>query len=282
MVCRLIPTVKLHYIRESYDTVSEYLGTYQVPWPLPGLHNESKFSGPCYPTAFAEFDLRIAAYLAILTPSFFFKIPPSCSSFHQQGRPQSLNNTYRQIYLQMAAEPFTLDEYGCVDPPKRLWRVTHGNSQSQLDHDGNHLAADDSRVFHDEVELKEAVQHHIDWWSSRPSCFLSVFSDENHAANWAAQREKRDPPAYIHEIDTTLLFGVQVLDMELLMDKLEIEHPYSAHELLFLNYIPAHCIVHTRTVSGTQQHHTRYLAGGWSQALVELGMHIVLRRSTVY
>jgi hypothetical protein len=134
-------------------------------------------------------------------------------------------------------------------------------------------------VFHDEDELKEAVQHHINWWSSRPSRFLSVFSDENHAVNWAAQREKRDPPAHIYEIDTTCLLGARILDMELLMTNLDIENPFSAHELLFLHCIPARCIVR-KTVSGTQQHDTPYLGDGWSRAMIEQGMHSVLRGVT--
>ncbi|KAH6842226.1 hypothetical protein B0I37DRAFT_399030 [Chaetomium sp. MPI-CAGE-AT-0009] len=144
------------------------------------------------------------------------------------------------------AKLFTLDEYRCVDPPEKLWRVTHGNSQSRWDHEGL-IAADGSRVFHDEVELKEAIQHHIDWW-----------------INWAAQREKRDPPAYIHEIDTTYLpLGVEILDMELLMIKLDIENPYSAHELLFLHCIPARCIVRSRTVLGTQDDTRPAYGAGW-------------------
>jgi hypothetical protein len=58
---------------------------------------------------------------------------------------------------------------------------------------------------------------------------LSVFTDENHACNWAKQRENRDPPVYIHKISTARLpsFGTYVLDIELLMAKLDIYHPYS-------------------------------------------------------
>ncbi|KAH6641328.1 hypothetical protein F5144DRAFT_599974 [Chaetomium tenue] len=166
------------------------------------------------------------------------------------------------------AEPFPLDEYRWTGHPRKLWRVTHGNSQSRWDH-GDLLAADDSRVFHDEAELKEAVEDHINWYSSQPSCFLSVFNDENHAVNWAAQRGRRDPPAYIHEIDTARLpIDTEILDMELLMDKLGIENPYSAHELLFLHRIPSQCIVRSRAVSGTQ-HETSSSEDTWWQTTIE-------------
>ena len=138
------------------------------------------------------------------------------------------------------AKSIDLSDYQCVELPRRLWRVTHGNSQSRWEKDTGHLvAADQLREFHNGRGLKEAVEEHINWHSSEPSCFLSVFSDEDHARKWAAQREKKNPPAYIHEIDTTRLpVSAYVLDMEVLMAKLDIKNPYPAHELLFLHRIP--------------------------------------------
>ncbi|AEO66279.1 1e3bdfa8-175f-46d9-90fe-025104075a22 [Thermothielavioides terrestris] len=146
------------------------------------------------------------------------------------------------------AKPFTLDEYKRY-LPARLWRVTHRLSQSRW-HQGDLVAADQSRVFNNEDELKEAVQKHVNWWCSQPSCFLSVFSDPHHARNWAAQR---DPPAYIHEIDTARLpIGTDILDMGVLIAKLGIKNPHPAHELLFLHRIPSECIVDTSEASNFQ------------------------------
>ncbi len=114
------------------------------------------------------------------------------------------------------------------------------------------VAVDKLSKFHDEDELKKAVEKHVDWYSGQPSCFLSVFTDENHACNWAKQREDRDLSVYIHEISTARLpfFGTYVLDIELLIAKLDIYHPYSENELLFLHRIPSWSIVATKTPSG--------------------------------
>lgn len=150
------------------------------------------------------------------------------------------------------AEPFSLDDYKCVELPEKLWRVTHGNSQSRWDkHTGHLVASDQSRKFYNKAGLKKAVESHINWWGPKPSCFLSVFSDKDHARRWAAKCEKKHPPAYIHEIVAECLPGGPsiVLDMEMLMAKLDIKNRYSAHELLFLHRIEYWSITTSRPLS---------------------------------
>lgn len=131
--------------------------------------------------------------------------------------------------------------FECTDPPKLCWRVTHLGTQSRRDpRNGDHLASA-TVVIDDVFALRRAVEAHIDWHNSTPSCFLSVFSDERHAYNWAAQRY---PPVSVDTIDTTNLpEGVSFFNMESLKAALNITYKYSAHEFLFLHRIPAQCIV---------------------------------------
>ena len=150
----------------------------------------------------------------------------------------------------MAEQPFNLDAYKCVNFTGKLWRVTHRNSQSRWDKSSFQMvAADTSRKFTSEASLKEAVEAHIDWGSRKPSCFLSVFSDEYHARSWASLL---NPPVYIHEIETTYLpIGpCLVLDVKLLMADLDIEHRYPDHELLFMYRIHSGDITTSKTLSG--------------------------------
>ena len=166
------------------------------------------------------------------------------------------------------AQTFDLGRYECAHLLGKLWKVTHGNSQSFWEnHTGDLVAANQSLSFHNQAELQKAVQKHVDWGRrSPPSCFLSVFTSENHAFNWARIVDRDKKPAYILEIETARLtvdpgtMSGAVLDMEVLIDRLGIENPWSEHELLFLYRIPSDAIVsHTPfkeyTVQGMKECH---------------------------
>ena len=168
------------------------------------------------------------------------------------------------------APAFDLGRYECTPLPEKLWRVTHGNSQSSWEnYTGDLVAADLTLLFYDKAKLQEAVQAHVDWNKGSPrSCFLSVFTNENHAFNWASLVDQRRAykPVYILEIETARLsvdpktMSGAVLDMEVLKDRLGIENPWSKHELLFLHRIPSDAIVsHTPfekyTVQGMKECH---------------------------
>ena len=142
-------------------------------------------------------------------------------------------------------EPWNLNPYKCTHLPKTLWKVIHCGTQSQTDpFTGDLIASDSTRIFSDSSELKQAIEAHIDWWSRQPSCFLSVFSDEQHARNWAKQREQTQSEVYIYEINTTKLpIDAFVLGIDLLKVTLGIVHPSSTHELLFLHRIPAQAMI---------------------------------------
>ncbi|KAJ2896266.1 hypothetical protein MKZ38_005720 [Zalerion maritima] len=148
-----------------------------------------------------------------------------------------------------------------LDPrPSYVWRVRHGNTQSTIDGQGNHLAADHSPTAIDALStsqdaLKAAVQDHVQWDQSRPqSSFLSVFNNEKHMWNWALQQHRRHPPIQIYEIDTTYLTAEDdhdndsnnnrgvLLDMELLVKELGITNQYSQDEMLIVECIPGRAV----------------------------------------
>ncbi|KAH8586109.1 hypothetical protein B0O99DRAFT_84920 [Bisporella sp. PMI_857] len=142
-------------------------------------------------------------------------------------------------------EPWNLNHYKCTHPPKTLWKVIHSGTQSQRNSStGDLIASDSSRRIKDEAELKQATKEHIDWWSRKPSCFLSVFSDEKHARHWAKQRSKTQSDVYIYKIDTTNLpTDTYLFDVDSLKARLGFVHPTSTHEFLFLHRITAQAIV---------------------------------------
>ncbi|KAF2970371.1 hypothetical protein GQX73_g3195 [Xylaria multiplex] len=150
---------------------------------------------------------------------------------------------------------FDLSTYKCTYPPNPLWRVIHSQSQSRQDPVTKDLvAADSDREISDRLSLKQAAEEHFNWRSRRPSCFLSVFSSEQHARKWAKKRETASGTVYIHEIDTTRLPpGIYIFCAVSLARKLGITHPYSANEFVFLHRIPSESIRHTRSLDDIEE-----------------------------
>lgn len=136
---------------------------------------------------------------------------------------------------------FDLETYKCTHLPKTLWRVTHFGTQSGQDLDtGDLVASDSDRIISDSLKLKQAVENHFNWRCRLPSCFLSVFSSEQHACTWAAQREIARGDVYIHEIDTTALPATAyVFSAVDLITDLDIAYPYATNEFIFLYRIPS-------------------------------------------
>ncbi|KAI0851656.1 hypothetical protein F5Y00DRAFT_274569 [Daldinia vernicosa] len=145
-------------------------------------------------------------------------------------------------------ESWNLNPYKCTHPPKTLWRVIHSGTQSRrCPSTGDLIASDSTRIIRDEPELKQAIEKHINWWSRQPSCFLSVFSNRQHARNWAEQRGATQSRVDIYEIDTTRLPpDTYLFDVDSLKATLGFVHPASTHEFLFLHRIPARAIVSKR------------------------------------
>ncbi|KXJ85770.1 hypothetical protein Micbo1qcDRAFT_221596 [Microdochium bolleyi] len=138
--------------------------------------------------------------------------------------------------------------------PKTLWRVTHGNSQHIEDEDtGSLFAAVTCGGFVNDDHKLSAVESHIVWSSSSPpSCFLSAFSSETHARNWA-RTVYGDGTKLLYKIDVATLLrlsntraaacGDAVFSMELFVEEQGLAYEYSEDEYLILNSIPGDAIV---------------------------------------
>ncbi|KAL7823122.1 hypothetical protein V8C26DRAFT_385461 [Trichoderma gracile] len=148
---------------------------------------------------------------------------------------------------------FNLDKYECIPPP-RLWHITHTDSQSKRELETQDLvAADSSRVILTRRRLKEAFKEQIDWGNRKPTCFVSVHSDRQHALVWpksfAGSRGSRKFSWDIVEIDTAKLpAGTRVFDATVLSQKLGVRHDYSEHEYIFLHRIPHEAIVNPESL----------------------------------
>lgn len=88
-----------------------------------------------------------------------------------------------------------MDEYRCSvnDLPQRLYRVDYLGSQTTCSDEDGFQAADTTTLYSkDKMDLfKEAVVNHLDWNSHGASPFISVFSDREHAENWACKEPWR-------------------------------------------------------------------------------------------
>ncbi|KAH0495069.1 hypothetical protein TgHK011_008640 [Trichoderma gracile] len=156
------------------------------------------------------------------------------------------------------ANDFNLDKFKCPSLPPRFWHVTHQQSQSKIDADTRDLVASDyTREISDESGLGQAAEKHLDWKTRRMrSCFISVFSDGQHASNWAmsiAMDRCPDDFKYdIVEIDTAKLPpGIPVLHALSLVNTLHLEVPRKAapqDEYLFLHRIPHEAIVNPESL----------------------------------
>ncbi|KAJ0100683.1 hypothetical protein J7T55_002026 [Diaporthe amygdali] len=154
-------------------------------------------------------------------------------------------------------ETFDLSSYECEQLPQFLWRVTHSETQSL-----GYMASDSTQTFQNPGHLKDAVSIHIHW-RHRPSCFLSTFSDRDHAINWAKDRFRRNTQAgttpddqivEIHEIDTTnLSIGTHVIAMDWLKSALHLTYDYSKHEYLILHRIPTESVVRVQSLSEIEE-----------------------------
>jgi hypothetical protein len=142
--------------------------------------------------------------------------------------------------------------------PRILWRVEHSATQSLRNlRTGDLIASDDTRTFSDEAALRQAVEAHFDWGNRQQSCFLSVFSDEQHARNWMKQRESSGTglEVYIYKIDTARLpDGVYAFTMDVVRSKIGIVNPPSNNdEVLFLHRIPGRAVVSKQSLGEIEE-----------------------------
>ncbi|KAK1834052.1 hypothetical protein QBC39DRAFT_252969, partial [Podospora conica] len=98
--------------------------------------------------------------------------------------------------------------------PRYVWRVVHAGTQSWPDDSELLLVSGaawrDPSITGDNMDLFTFLQkmaNHVDWYNrDGPSCFLSVFTNADHAQQWGLGRnEQGNGPVQGYMIDTALL-----------------------------------------------------------------------------
>ncbi|EGO54844.1 hypothetical protein NEUTE1DRAFT_124979 [Neurospora tetrasperma FGSC 2508] len=139
--------------------------------------------------------------------------------------------------------PWTSYSLPYDDIPKYLYFVEHAGSQSFEDNNGTFWAADGCTTGRRGlVRLQNLIDQHVNWYNRSATRFISAFSNYKHARNWAMQRYG---PVTIHTINTCLVcedcppifYAPRFTD-----------NCWETSEYLFLNYIPGHSIIRSRTL----------------------------------
>jgi hypothetical protein len=112
--------------------------------------------------------------------------------------------------------------------PSYLYRVQYAKTRTKYTRTGLRAACQDYVRFG--AALRDAIETHYDWASRVPSPLISTFTDDIHAARWAAGRPG---PVTILTISGD----------ELWRNDYVFEGPEDNNELFFLHKIPARAIV---------------------------------------
>src|SRR5690349_1465375 len=92
------------------------------------------------------------------------------------------------------AIPFNFRDYESAHDslPSILWRVTHADTQGRQLPITREFEARGKEPIADVASLKLEAANHFNWNSRKPSLFLSVFTNKNHAENWGQKRLNLD------------------------------------------------------------------------------------------
>lgn len=173
----------------------------------------------------------------------YFSIPP-VASVCAPRQPQSPHSTTMTAIFWHIVSP-DHPTASLVLPPK-LFYVRHGRSQAYPTADGGFVSRAPDRDISDEGELKKNATMHFDWtnWGWE-SCFISAFSDQEHADRWG-RRACPGFPVTTYALDTQRLPpGTLVLNAFMLCMALGISNAYnenSKDEFLFYKGIPGSCV----------------------------------------
>lgn len=113
------------------------------------------------------------------------------------------------------------------DLPEELYRVQYPGVQATLDLERGICAADTVTLIRDEQHLAHIVQQSFTWTSTFANPMVNLFSDKDHAINWAYRysRHHGGVECLIFTIDTVLLEYSAVFQLGELVDELDIRIP---------------------------------------------------------
>ncbi|KAK4095883.1 hypothetical protein N658DRAFT_459620 [Parathielavia hyrcaniae] len=170
---------------------------------------------------------------------------------------------------------FVLSEYQCDRPDEPAWRVTHAASQTVLDPaTGDLVAADTEYAIFSKNGLRGAAGSHFNTHSTRPSCFVSVFLNEERARAWAKGRGHPDK-VRITKINLTLLpVDAYIFDAIGLGEGLGLYSRSLDDELIVLHRIPRRCLVETRSLSEIYEDDTLKFPVITSESIHDILVHV--------
>ncbi|KAL8786503.1 MAG: hypothetical protein Q9213_002730 [Squamulea squamosa] len=148
--------------------------------------------------------------------------------------------------------------------PVKLYRVQYPGCQTILSGDG--LKARNTTVFYSETEIHEFAQSiikQLTWGYRGAQPYITCFSDESHAENWALKEPWHNTPQKqdnwsLVVIDTSRMSGTPMFKLSELVMSLDLTLPDRAlqhvdNAYLCLHKIPATAIVEIKSPQEVQQ-----------------------------
>lgn len=169
-----------------------------------------------------------------------------------------------KVFSQRAEHPSTfatndriLQLAECTDSlPAKLYRVQYDGCQTN--HDGNGLHAKDrSRLPSTLPDFARSIENHFTWRCKTSSRYITLFSDEVHARNWASSRSRSTGHLYnLITISTFHLSQSKLFKLSNLVAGLNLEIPDGAAQhipgaYLCLHCVPSHAIGKTYVIGGS-------------------------------
>jgi hypothetical protein len=140
--------------------------------------------------------------------------------------------------------------------PKVLYRVQYPGRQTRYSPEHGLSARDKTTVPNNAELLGRFVKESFTWGSPTHNPFINLFSERDHAVNWAISESKRAGQGYlVMSIDTSELDKSRTIKLLTVTRKLNIMIPERALShvrgaYLYLHEIPAQSIYSTETSEG--------------------------------
>jgi hypothetical protein len=163
---------------------------------------------------------------------------------------------------------FDMDKYICAirDLPDIIYRVDYPGSRTTFSTQEGFVAADTNKVFgaNELNDFKRAIEGHFTWSHRASSPFISLFSDREHAENWACKEPWRENNGsrggwalYVIDMDG-LKNMTSFFKLNDLVERLNLDIPEGAQQhmqgaFVCLHHIPATAIVDKRTPAEVEE-----------------------------